>query len=83
MASSAQMSAPTSDCGAQGTYDFIDTAVDALKQGGHPFTLVALSRSTKGEIIFSLRTGVFCAQDKEVLKDLLPDLARNIEETDA
>lgn len=68
----------------QGTYDFVDSAVDSLRQGGHAFALVTLhDRKPDGTRVFSLRCGCFEARDKRALLDLMPQLAAHVEENQA
>jgi hypothetical protein len=55
----------------QGTDDFIDAAVDSLRQGGHPFLLVALhARHTETDRKFSIRSGFFCGDDIGALREI-------------
>lgn len=66
-----------------GTYDFIDGAVDSLKQGGHPFLLIALDpRTEEGAFRYSIRSGVANAKDcdrlEQVVEDLLPKYLEDI-----
>ncbi len=66
-----------------GTYDFIDGAVDSLKQGKHAFILVALTEGTEpGDYRYSIRSGVSDTTDLDrldfVLAKFLPDHMEDI-----
>lgn len=58
----------------QGTHDFVDSAVETLKAGRHPFILVALhDRDQHGERTFHIRSGYVTKKDVDALKDILAD----------
>lgn len=54
-----------------GSYDFIDQAVETLKQGGHVFFLATLDRINAEEHRFSLRSAVYTKQDILSIRGLI------------
>ena len=53
----------------QGTNDFVDAAVDSLRQGNHPFVLVVLHDFDEhGECKWNLRCGHSSQRDLRVLR---------------
>lgn len=61
----------------QGTQDFINAAIDPLREGGHPFLLLALQDSdANGERVYSIRSGYYSRADIRAMQDLLEVMDR-------